>query len=195
MSIFVVDVESDGPAAGLYSMVCFGAVKLDRALNIRFRGACAPITSNFIPESLAVSGFDRARHEGFESPALVMPQFRDWLLQHNEGKLVLLSDNNTFDGGFINYYMHAFAGGNPFGHSARRIGDFCAGLKGQWGASSEFKKLRQTAHTHDPVDDAVGNAEAFLELCDQYEVKLPGIELRSPGSSSSPDRRDGRRTL
>jgi hypothetical protein len=29
-----------------------------------------------------------------------------------------------------------------------------------------FKHLRQTRHTHDPVDDAVGNAEAMLALKD-----------------------------
>jgi hypothetical protein len=27
-----------------------------------------------------------------------------------------------------------------------------------------FKHLRRTAHTHDPVDDAMGNAEALMEM-------------------------------
>jgi hypothetical protein len=27
-----------------------------------------------------------------------------------------------------------------------------------------FKHLRKTAHTHNPVDDAMGNAEALLEM-------------------------------
>lgn len=174
MSIFVVDVESDGPAPGLYSMVSFAAVLVEPGLSRTFKGRCAPITDRFVPEALAVSGHTREEHLGFEAPQLVLPRFRSWIEANSQGKTVLLSDNPAFDAAFLSYYLHAFAGGNPFGHSARRIGDFCAGLKGAWGASSDFKKLRSTAHTHDPLDDALGNAEAFIALCQAHGVALPG---------------------
>ena len=52
---------------------------------------------------------------------------------------------------------------NPFGHSGRRIGDFWAGLTGT-GATQGWKRLRKTAHDHNPVNDAMGNAEAFEEI-------------------------------
>ncbi len=29
---------------------------------------------------------------------------------------------------------------------------------------TNFKHLRKTKHTHNPVDDAIGNAEALLEM-------------------------------
>lgn len=32
MSLFCVDIEADGPAPGLYSMVCFGIVRLQTDL-------------------------------------------------------------------------------------------------------------------------------------------------------------------
>ena len=180
MSIFVVDIESDGPAAGLHSMVCFGAVKLDRPLATRFSGRCAPISEAFIPGALAISGFTREQHLSFPKPGETMPAFAEWLHANNDGRMTLLSDNPAFDWSFINYYMHAYAGGNPFGHSARRIGDFCAGLAGRWDASSDFKKRRRTPHTHDPVDDAAGNAEAVIAECDARGVSLPGVAPRAP---------------
>jgi len=35
-----------------------------------------------------------------------------------------------------------------------------------------FKHLRKTPHTHHPVDDAKGNAGAFLTLKKEYELKV-----------------------
>jgi hypothetical protein len=36
-----------------------------------------------------------------------------------------------------------------------------------------FKHLRRTPHTHNPVDDAKGNAEALLALKEQFGLKIP----------------------
>jgi hypothetical protein len=36
-----------------------------------------------------------------------------------------------------------------------------------------FKHLRKTKHTHHPVDDAKGNAEALLELDREFVLKMP----------------------
>ena len=35
-----------------------------------------------------------------------------------------------------------------------------------------FKHLKKTRHTHHPVDDARGNAEAFLALKEQLGLKV-----------------------
>jgi hypothetical protein len=35
-----------------------------------------------------------------------------------------------------------------------------------------FKHLRQTEHTHHPLDDAKGNAEALLIIKEQYGLKI-----------------------
>lgn len=176
MSVFVFDVESDGPAPGLYSMVCFGVVRLDNDLRTSFYGETAPISSLWIPEALAVSGISRERHGKFPDPKKTMAEFADWVAKNNlSGRPTLISDNPAFDWQFINYYFHAFAQGNPFGHSARRIGDFWAGLERNFGDASGFKKLRKTAHTHNPVDDARGNAEALLAMSLKHGVRLPGV--------------------
>jgi hypothetical protein len=35
---------------------------------------------------------------------------------------------------------------------------------------ASFKRLRKTKHTHHPVDDARGKAEAMLQIKDQYDL-------------------------
>lgn len=36
---------------------------------------------------------------------------------------------------------------------------------------ANFKHLRDTKHTHNPVDDAKGNAEAMMKIVEKYEIK------------------------
>ncbi len=89
-------------------------------------------------------------------------RFRDWLKP--KMPVVFISDNPAYDWQWINYYFWKYQGANPFGHSARRIGDFYAGLTGDFWKTSQWKKLRQTKHDHNPVNDAKGNAEALLRM-------------------------------
>jgi DNA polymerase III epsilon subunit-like protein len=138
-------------------MVCFGAVLFDDALDTTFYGKSRPISDRFVPEALAVSGFSRERHLGFDDPKAVMESSASWLDQHAKGRPVFVSDNVAFDWQFINYYFLRFLGRNPFGFSGRRIGDIYAGLVKDASKATEWKKFRVTKHTHNPVDDAKGN--------------------------------------
>jgi DNA polymerase III epsilon subunit-like protein len=164
MSFIIVDVESDGPIPADYSMVCFGAVLFDEALDKSFYGQTRPVSERFAPEALAISGFSREQHLGFDEPKDVMEKFAAWLEEHSEGRPVFVSDNVAFDWQFINYYFHKFLGRNPFGFSGRRIGDIYAGLMRDVYRATEWKKYRMTKHTHNPVDDAQGNAEALRKF-------------------------------
>ena len=38
--------------------------------------------------------------------------------------------------------------------------------------TKNFMHLRKTRHTHHPVDDAKGNAEAMLVMRDEMELKI-----------------------
>jgi len=60
MAYVMVDVESDGPIPGDYSMICFGAVLVQEGLQKHFYGRLKPISEQWIPEALAISGFSRA---------------------------------------------------------------------------------------------------------------------------------------
>jgi len=164
MSWIVVDVESDGPLPGTHSMVCFGAVLVDDALDKTFYGQTEPISEFYEPEALAISGFSREEHEDFDDPQEVFEKFELWLKNTSKGRPVLVSDNNGYDAAWINYYFHGFCGKNPFGWTSRRIGDMYCGM--QKDAFASWKHLRKTKHDHHPVNDAKGNAEAILKMRD-----------------------------
>jgi hypothetical protein len=173
MAWIVVDVEADGPCPALYSMISFGAVIVEPGLGRRFKGLVAPVSDQWLPQVLAISGETREQHEGYPSPEITMAQFAAWISEQcPEGRATFLSDNPAFDWQFINSYFHRFLGANPFGFSGRRIGDLYAGWKGDARKVGEWKSLRRTRHTHDPLDDALGNAEALLAMRDQG-LKIP----------------------
>src|SRR6516164_823367 len=162
MPYVMVDVESDGPIPGDYSMICFGAVLVREGLEHTFYGRLKPISENWRPDALAVSGFTRRDTLGFDDPKTVMQSFAGWIRENTKGRALFVSDNNGFDWQFINWYFWHFTGGNPFGHSSTNLGSLYKGIVKD--TFKNFKHLRRTAHTHDPVDDARGNAEALLEM-------------------------------
>ncbi|WP_158013983.1 3'-5' exoribonuclease domain-containing protein [Sphingomonas sanxanigenens] len=95
--------------------------------------------------------------------------FDDWLVELGADRLIFWSDNPAFDWQWIHHGFQVAGRANPFGHSGRRIGDLYAGLSGNAGNVSGWKKRRQTAHDHDPLNDAKGNAEALLSILTQYD--------------------------
>lgn len=162
MSYIVVDVESDGAIPHAYSMVCFGAVVVEPSLSKTFYGKTKPISDKWNPEALAISGFTREQHLTFDDPKEVFQKFDDWIKQNSIGRPIFITDNPAYDFAWINWYFHYYLGKNPFGFSARRIGDLYCGIVKD--SSAKWKHLRTTIHTHHPVDDAKGNAEALLRM-------------------------------
>lgn len=163
MSYVVVDVEADGDIPWKYSMVCFGAVLVEPSLEQTFYGRTRPISEAWKPDALQVSGFSREQHLAFDDPATVMADFAAWLREVSTGHPVFISDNLAFDWQWINWYFHWFTGHNPFGFSGRRIGDLYCGMRMDAGLNAEWKRrYRKRRHSHHPVDDAMGNAEALL---------------------------------
>jgi hypothetical protein len=140
----MVDIEADGPIPGDYSMISLGAIVVEPALDRSFSSRLRPISEQWIPEALAVSGHSR------------------------EDTLTFVSDNNGFDWMFVCWYFHHFIGKNPLGFSSQNLGSLYKGLMKD--VKVTFKHLRKTKHTHDPLDDARGNAEAMLQL--------PGLGLK-----------------
>jgi Exonuclease len=162
MAYVMVDAEADGPIPGDYSMVSFGAVLVEEGLDKSFYGRLRPISDKWVPEALKVSGFAREETLAFDDPRMVMEDFARWLKQTVKGRPMFVSDNNGFDWQFINWYFWHFTGANPFGHSSTNLGSLYKGLVRD--TRQNFKHLRRTTHTHHPVDDARGNAEALVEM-------------------------------
>ena len=169
MTYVMVDVETDGPIPADYSMICLGAVVVDESLDKRFYGQLKPISEQWIPESLKISGFSRNQTQHFDDPKEVMEKFSAWIEVSCAGTPLFISDNNGFDWQFVNYYFHHFLGNNPFGFSSTNLGSLYKGLVKD--TSKNFKHLRNSAHTHDPLDDAVGNAEALLHMIRKMDLR------------------------
>lgn len=164
-----VDIEADGPCPGIYSMICFGAVIVEAGFQRTFYAELKPISELWIPDALAVSGFSREDTMKFADPYDSMFNFEEWLTKNIDGRPILWADNNGFDAAFINYYFHKYLNRNPFGWSSANIGSLYKGICGD--LHQKFTHLRETTHTHNPVDDAKGNAEALLKMFNHISGK------------------------
>lgn len=162
----VVDVEFDGPVPAIYSMISFGAVIAEPGFNRTFFAQLRPVTEKYDPSALTAIGLTRAETLLYPDPLDAMMNFRDWLSSNINGRPIFWSDNNGKDFAFIDYYFHRYLSENPFGWSSANIGSLYKGLIKN--VNKNFRHLRDTAHTHHPVDDAKGNAEALLKIFNHF---------------------------
>jgi len=142
-NLIFVDCEADGRSPNTGKLTEFGVVAY--------------------PSRATFHGVLREKNANQEKE--VFTEFEKWILKITRGeKPIFVSDNPAFDWQWINDGFWKTIGRNPFGHSARRIGDFYAGLTGNFINHNSWKKLRITPHNHHPVNDAMGNLEAFERL-------------------------------
>jgi DNA polymerase III epsilon subunit-like protein len=155
--LIFVDCEAYGHCPALGKLTEFGAVVYPSRAS--FHGILAesePSQENPAIPRLTGKIFDEKK---------VFENFEKWIREVTHGaRPVFVSDNPAFDWQWINDGFWRTLGRNPFGHSARRISDFYAGLMGDFGNTQSWKKLRITPHDHNPVHDAIGNLEAFERL-------------------------------
>lgn len=173
MSLYIVDVEADGPCPGLYSMTEIGIVQfdMDGKFENTFHGRLKPISEDYVQRALDVCKHTREQTLTFDDPKEVMERMAKWVETTNRrGRPLFFSDNNGFDWQFVNYYCHKFLGENPFGFSSRNIGDLYKGM--EMNLRVNFKHLRKTKHTHHPVDDAKGNAEALHHMVRKMGLRV-----------------------
>lgn len=152
-----VDVEARGTSPVNGTMTEFGAVhekSLKTFHGVLFRG-------HPDPENPAIPIIG----EPVATDAEVARQFADWIREvgGNE-RPVFVSDNVAYDWQWISGMFDKAELPNPFGHSGRRISDFWAGVMHNWGETQSWKRFRETVHDHNPVNDAMGNVEAFQKI-------------------------------
>ena len=176
------DVEADGPIPGRYSMLSFGlaiAATFDGStfrphdpVAATFYRELAPISDEFLPGALEVSGLDRERlvREGAD-PAAAMGEAAEWVReQAGDYRPVLVGYPVVFDWMFVHWYFVRFAGGSPFGFSSaldmktiyQQKARLTLGRAGRTDLPSEL--LPDRPHTHNALDDAVEQAEIFNRL-------------------------------
>ena len=167
MSWISVDVEANGQWVPEYSMIQVGAIVVEPGLNRTFRANLSPLNDNHDDEALRVVGVTHEETLKYPDPIDTMCDFHSWVKTIH--KPMFISDNPCFDWKFIDYYFWRFTGGNPFGFTGRDLGALFKGCERSMFVN--FKHLRKTKHSHDPLDDARGNAEAMLEIAKRWDVK------------------------
>ncbi|GAA4846076.1 exonuclease [Kitasatospora terrestris] len=191
-----VDIEADGPIPGPYSMVSLGAVTAGWHDADGFRRAdgkqgfyreLRPISEQWDPQALAVSGLDRTAllRDGTD-PAAAMRAFTDWVERLRTGpdgrryRPVMVGYPAPYDWLFLSWYLVRFTGGSPFGHSG------CLDVKTLYAAragvplASVGKRsmarglLPDLPHTHHALDDAREQAVLFANVWEWDGVSRSG---------------------
>ncbi|MFF5301381.1 exonuclease [Streptomyces sp. NPDC013161] len=177
-----VDIEADGPIPGPYSMLSLGAAVAGTQdadgfaaadpEKLTFYRELRPISEEFVPEALAVSGLDRdrLRREGAE-PAAALAEFGGWVREVAPGaQPVMCGYPASYDWMFLYWYLIRFTGASPFGHSG------CLDMKTLYAAKARLplravakgtmprELLSRRRHTHHALDDAIEQAELFANL-------------------------------
>ncbi|MER5195178.1 3'-5' exoribonuclease domain-containing protein [Streptomyces sp. NPDC002755] len=202
-----VDVEADGPIPGPYSLLSLGAAVAGRQDADGFTAAdptrqtfyreLRPISDEFVPEALAVSGLDRGRlaKEGLE-PALALAQFTRWVREVSaDAQPVMCGYPASYDWTFLYWYLIRFTGESPFGHSGcldmKTLYATKAGLPLRAVAKRTMPAhlLSRRPHTHHALDDAVEQAELLANLMAWPGPGSPGrVPPPPPSGGSRPPR-------
>ncbi|MEW9529014.1 exonuclease [Microbispora sp. NPDC049125] len=177
-----VDIEADGPIPGPYSMISIGMAVAGRMSGRAFQrvdpeeatfyAELRPISDDFVPESLAVTGLDRDRllREG-RDPADTMTAAAAWLGAVCGDTLpVLAAFPLSYDWMWIYWYFLRFTGESPFGHSRcidiKTLYAAKAGVPVAWATKRQMPRHVRSSrrHTHHALDDALEQAELFQNL-------------------------------
>jgi len=164
-----VDVEADGPIPGPYSMISLGMAVAGRP-DLTFYTELKPISDDFVPAALAVSGLDRDRLLA-EAPSAgeAMAAARAWVDSlRTIGRPVFLAAPAVFDGMFVHWYFVRFTGASPFGATGSGVdlrSYWMGRTAGEWTGSRKTDVLRGLGltlpHTHHAGEDAAELALIF----------------------------------
>lgn len=176
--VFVsVDIETDGPIPGEYSMLSLGAAALDRELKVyktfsvnlqRLQNARQdPDTMDWWKKW--PDAWKKAT-ENAEPPEVAMQMFKHWLENELDGRPVFVAYPAGFDFTFVYWYFVKFLGDLrkcPFAFLALDMKSFGMALQGTpfYGTHKgqmPWKRISgKHLQEHVAVDDAVEQAEIF----------------------------------
>ncbi len=178
-----VDIETDGPIPGPYSMLALGlcvAGRFDGSLYERRDPSeetlyleLAPISATFDKKALSISKLDRAElvRNGAD-PHKAMTRVSEWIASvSGTDRPVICAYPAAFDWLFLYWYLERFAAEpNPVGFSS------CLDMKSVYATKATIPFDRaglddlppeltsKRPHTHNALDDALEQADIFSKL-------------------------------
>jgi hypothetical protein len=178
--IFVsLDVETNGPVPGLYSMLSLGAAAFradGEMIGTFYRTICPIVDGDGHPDTMAwwrTQPAAWAEVNARQRPAIdVSRDFGLWLEgTRSHGRLTAAASPAAFDFPFVNYYMHCFIGANPLGYSCLDIRSYVNGIARRPGHRGKPEALwaRIKAETdteglraHVALDDAIEQGRTLM---------------------------------
>jgi DNA polymerase III epsilon subunit-like protein len=166
-----VDIEASGAIPGLFSMLSTGACVVGD-VNKGFYIELKPLNDNFDAEAMQFTGglsLETLKRNGTD-PKTAMAQFEQWIREVSGNKRpVFVAFGASFDWMFVHWYFITFLGRNPFGHNGIDIKAYYMGMKHKKWSETGRKAIEKefparTAHTHNALEDAIGNAEIFEQM-------------------------------
>lgn len=160
-----LDVESNGPIPGPYSMLAFGAVawSADGTRLASFNANLMPLPdASEDPSTMRWWGQHPAEWQAIrvdlQEPKGAMEGFVNWLLTLG-GQVVAICQPKGYDFLWIYWYLRRFAGRCPFGWEALDVRSWIAGSHGIPYTEAIRSKLpaewfADMRHRHVPLDDA-----------------------------------------
>lgn len=178
-----VDVETDGPIPGPYSMLSLGMAYCGsfdgRTMEITphptktFYIELCPISEDFEYEALHVNGLDRNRlkKEGTPPPQ-AMERASEWIDEvSGDNRPIFVAYPAAFDWLWVHWYFTRFTKlGSPFGHSGCFDLKTAVAVRGRVPISRSSKAQLPRSfqpdlpHTHNALDDALEQANIFFKL-------------------------------
>jgi hypothetical protein len=170
------DIESDGPCPGKNSMLQLGSAVFDGKsekplatfeVNLELLpGASADLlTAEFWKAQPAAYARTRTN---LKTPVNGMTEYAIWL-KSLQAKLVFVGFPAAFDSLFTFWYLHTFAGENPFGWQALDLKTLAmAVLKVPYPKSTKRNYpaawFGDAPHTHNGLDDAIEQGVMFTRM-------------------------------
>ena len=176
----VVDIEADGPAPGLNSMLSLAAVATTpKRETAQFYRKLLPLDSSAPDPGTAL--WWQSHPEAWkevssdqEPAAIVMADFYNWVVSL-EAEPIFVASPIGLDYSFVSWYLFRFSSRNPFMNESNAIRtlDIRSYIAGKYQLSfndSSRAKLPVSltegmpAHTHRAIDDAVGYAYLLRKI-------------------------------
>ncbi|MBO0828375.1 MAG: exonuclease [Streptosporangiales bacterium] len=133
-----------------------------------------PISDDYVPEAMAVSGLDRDElRESGRSPEEAMTGFAAWVdevADRHDASPVFAAYPLGFDWLFTYWYLMSFAGRSPFGHGRALDVKTLYAARARTAISRATKRHMPAAfhpdlpHTHNALDDAVEQAGLLANI-------------------------------
>lgn len=168
-----VDIEASGPIPGEFSMLSLGACVVGD-ISKTFYVEIKPINDNYIQEALDVTGFSlkEPKKNGTE-PKKAMEEFEKWIkTEAAPNSRAVFVSFGTFDWMFVQYYFHRYLDRSPIGINGIDMKSYYMGMANcDWKGTTK-KRIRKRnsqltsnrKHTHNALDDAIGQAELFEKM-------------------------------